>query len=91
MTSPILEIRGLKVHFTTDDGIVQAVDGIDLTIGRGETVGVIGESGCGKTVTAMAVLKLIAMPPGSLIWPLSAIMNSMLFARKRSRLSFKSR
>jgi peptide/nickel transport system ATP-binding protein len=66
MTSPILEIRGLKVHFTTDDGIVQAVDGIDLTIGRGETVGVIGESGCGKTVTAMAVLKLIAMPPGSL-------------------------
>jgi peptide/nickel transport system ATP-binding protein len=64
MTSPILEIRGLKVHFKTDDGIVQAVDGIDLTIGRGETVGVVGESGCGKTVTAMAVLKLIAMPPG---------------------------
>ncbi|MGA7325270.1 MAG: ABC transporter ATP-binding protein [Rhodomicrobium sp.] len=64
MTSPILDIRGLKVHFKTDDGIVQAVDGIDLTIGRGETVGVVGESGCGKTVTAMAVLKLIAMPPG---------------------------
>ena len=64
MTSPILEIRGLKVHFKTEDGVVQAVDGIDLAVGRGETVGLIGESGCGKTVTAMAVLKLIAMPPG---------------------------
>jgi peptide/nickel transport system ATP-binding protein len=64
VTSPILDIRGLKVHFKTDDGIVQAVDGVDLSIGRGETVGVVGESGCGKTVTALAVLKLIAMPPG---------------------------
>jgi peptide/nickel transport system ATP-binding protein len=64
MTSPILDIRGLKVHFNTDDGIVQAVDGVDLTIGRGETIGVAGESGCGKTVTAMAVLKLVPMPPG---------------------------
>lgn len=64
MTSPILDIRGLKVHFRTDDGIVQAVDGVNLTVGRGETVGVVGESGCGKTVTAMAILKLLAMPPG---------------------------
>src|SRR5204863_322957 len=62
--APLLDIRGLKTHFTTDDGIVQAVDGVDLTVGRGETVCVVGESGCGKTVTAMSVLKLIAMPPG---------------------------
>src|SRR6266702_3671281 len=60
----LLDIRGLKTHFATDDGIVQAVDGVDLTVGRGETVCVVGESGCGKTVTAMSVLKLIAMPPG---------------------------
>jgi peptide/nickel transport system ATP-binding protein len=60
----LLDIRGLKTHFATDDGIVQAVDGVDLTVGRGETVSVVGESGCGKTVTAMSVLKLIAMPPG---------------------------
>ena len=62
--APLLDIRGLKTHFATDDGIVQAVDGIDLTVGRGETVCVVGESGCGKTVTALSVLKLIAMPPG---------------------------
>src|ERR1700741_525960 len=60
----LLDIRGLKTHFTTDDGIVHAVDGVDLTVGRGETGCVVGESGCGKTVTALSVLKLIAMPPG---------------------------
>ena len=60
----LLDIRGLKTHFATDDGIVQAVDGVDLTVSRGETVCVVGESGCGKTVTALSVLKLIAMPPG---------------------------
>ncbi len=60
----LLEIRGLKTDFATDDGIVRAVDGIDLTIDRGETLGIVGESGCGKTVTALSALKLIAMPPG---------------------------
>jgi peptide/nickel transport system ATP-binding protein len=65
--SPLLEIRGLKTYFATDDGMVQAVDGVDLTIGRGETLGVVGESGCGKTVTALSVLKLIAMPPGQIV------------------------
>ncbi len=63
----LLEIRGLKTHFSTDDGMVQAVDGVDLTINRGETLGVVGESGSGKTVTAMSVLKLIAMPPGKIV------------------------
>src|SRR6266487_2824433 len=60
----LLEIRGLRTHFASDDGMVHAVDGVDLAIGRGETVCVVGESGCGKTVTALSVLKLIAMPPG---------------------------
>ena len=63
----LLEIRGLKTHFATDDGMVHAVDGVDLTIERGETVCVVGESGCGKTVTALSVLKLIAMPPGRIV------------------------
>src|SRR6188474_2336031 len=67
MAEPLLDIRGLKTHFTTDDGIVQAVDGVDIAIGRGETLGVVGESGCGKTVTALSVLKLIAMPPGKIV------------------------
>jgi peptide/nickel transport system ATP-binding protein len=60
----LLEIRGLKTDFATDDGIVRAVDGVDLSIDRGETLGIVGESGCGKTVTALSTLKLIAMPPG---------------------------
>src|SRR5271168_526210 len=73
MAERLLEIRGLKTQFKTDDGMVRAVDGVDLTIDRGETLGVVGESGCGKTVTAMTVLKLIQMPPGriadgSVLW-----------------------
>ncbi|HZP99835.1 MAG TPA: ABC transporter ATP-binding protein [Reyranella sp.] len=73
MAETLLEIRGLKTWFKTDDGMVRAVDGVDLHIDRGETVGVVGESGCGKTVTARSVLKLIDMPPGrfedgSILW-----------------------
>ena len=62
--APLLEIKGLKTHFSTDDGILQDVDGVDISINKGETLCVVGESGCGKTVTAMSILKLIAMPPG---------------------------
>ena len=64
---PMLEIKGLKTHFKTDDGWLHAVDGVDLTIDRGETLGVVGESGCGKSVTAMTVMKLVAMPPGRIV------------------------
>ena len=67
MPTHLLEIRGLKTHFATDDGWLHAVDGVDITVDAGETVAVVGESGCGKTVTAMTVLKLIAMPPGRIV------------------------
>jgi len=67
MSERLLDIRSLKTHFATDDGMVRAVEGVDLTIDRGETVGVVGESGCGKTVTAHSVLKLIPMPPGRIV------------------------
>ena len=60
----LLEIRGLKTQFATDSGTIHAVDGVDLAIDRGETLGVVGESGCGKSVTAMSIMKLIASPPG---------------------------
>jgi peptide/nickel transport system ATP-binding protein len=63
----LLEINGLKVHFRTDDGMVRAVDGVSLGVDPGETLSVVGESGCGKTVTAMTILKLIAMPPGRIV------------------------
>jgi len=64
---PLLDIRGLKTHFHTDDGWLHAVDGVDLRIDAAETVCVVGESGCGKSVTAKTVMKLIDMPPGRIV------------------------
>ena len=63
----LLEIQGLKTHFKTDDGWLHAVDGVDIAIDAGETVCVVGESGCGKSVTAKTVMKLIDMPPGKIV------------------------
>jgi peptide/nickel transport system ATP-binding protein len=63
----LLEIKGLKTHFKTDDGWLHAVDGVDLSLEAGETLGVVGESGCGKSVTAKTVMKLIDMPPGRIV------------------------
>ena len=63
----LLEIQGLKTHFKTDDGWLHAVDGVDLSVDRRETVCVVGESGCGKSVAAMTVLKLVPMPPGRIV------------------------
>jgi oligopeptide/dipeptide ABC transporter ATP-binding protein len=60
----LLEIKNLKTHFFTDAGVARAVDGMDLALSRGKTLGVIGESGCGKSVTALSVMQLIAAPPG---------------------------
>ena len=59
---PILEISDLRTYFFTRDGTVKAVDGVDLTVGPGEIVGLVGESGCGKSVTSMSVLRLVAEP-----------------------------
>ena len=67
MRERLLEIRGLKTYFATDEGWVHAVDGVDLAIDRGETLGVVGESGCGKSVTALSVMKLLAMPPARIV------------------------
>jgi len=64
---PILDIQGLKTHFKTDDGWLHAVDGVDIAIDAGQTVCVVGESGCGKSVTAKTVMKLIDMPPGKIV------------------------
>jgi oligopeptide transport system ATP-binding protein len=59
---PLLEIKGIKTHFFTQDGVVKAVDDVTFSIGHGQTVGVVGESGCGKSITSLSVMRLIERP-----------------------------
>ena len=63
-TGPVLKVEGLRIHFRSEFGVARAVDGVSFEVGRRETVCLVGESGCGKTVTALAVLGLIPRPPG---------------------------
>jgi peptide/nickel transport system ATP-binding protein len=67
MAERLLEVKNLKTYFFTDEGTVRAVDGVDLHIDKSETLGVVGESGCGKSVTALSVMKLIPQPPGKIV------------------------
>jgi peptide/nickel transport system ATP-binding protein len=59
---PLLEIRNLKTYFFAEEGIVKAVDGVDLTVNRGEVLGLVGESGCGKSVTSLSIIRLVEQP-----------------------------
>jgi len=63
---PLLDIRDLKTYFYTDDGIVRAVDGVSLSIAPQKTLGLVGESGCGKSITAFSTMRLIPSPPGKI-------------------------
>ncbi len=65
--SQILEVKGLKTHFETRNGTVRAVDGVDISINSGDTLGIVGESGCGKTVLALSIMRLIPDPPGRIV------------------------
>ncbi len=55
----LLQVNGLHTYFYTDEGVVRAVDGVDFFVRRGETLGLVGESGCGKSVTALSIMRLI--------------------------------
>jgi oligopeptide/dipeptide ABC transporter ATP-binding protein len=67
MSEKLVEIRNLQTHYFTEDGVVKAVDGVNLYIKRGETLGVVGESGCGKSVTSLSIMRLIPNPPGKIV------------------------
>ncbi len=64
--APLLEVRNLQTHFHTQDGVVKAVDGVSFSVDRGETLGIVGESGCGKSVTSLSIMRLIPSPPGKI-------------------------
>ena len=76
MSDPLLQVNGLEVHFPVygtgvrrrQVGSVKAVDGVDLTVARGETLGLVGESGCGKTTTGMSILRLVEPTGGSVVF-----------------------
>jgi peptide/nickel transport system ATP-binding protein len=63
----VLEVDNLQTHFFTEDGVVRAVDGVSYSVRSGETLGVVGESGCGKSVTALSVLRLVPTPPARIV------------------------
>ena len=67
MNEKVLEVKNLKTYFYTDEGEIPAVDGVDFSLERGETLAIVGESGCGKSVTSLSILRLIATPPGKIV------------------------
>jgi peptide/nickel transport system ATP-binding protein len=64
---PILEVNDLRTYFYTRDGVVRSVDGVSFSVSEGETLAIVGESGCGKSVTSLSILRLIASPPGKIV------------------------
>jgi peptide/nickel transport system ATP-binding protein len=64
---PILEVDDLRTYFYTRDGVVRSVDGVSFSVSEGETLAIVGESGCGKSVTSLSILRLIASPPGKIV------------------------
>ncbi|MEE8363627.1 MAG: ATP-binding cassette domain-containing protein, partial [Dehalococcoidia bacterium] len=66
-SAPLLQVRNLVTAFATEGGMVRVVDGVSLHVNEGETLGLVGESGCGKSVTALSLMRLIPNPPGRIL------------------------
>jgi oligopeptide/dipeptide ABC transporter ATP-binding protein len=81
MKEELLKVHGLKTYFYTRQGIVKAVDGVSFEIGKGETFGLVGESGCGKSVSALSVMRLVPDPPGKIV------SGDILFKGKNLRIT----
>ena len=62
-TTPILQIKNLGIHFDTFEGTAKVLDGVSLELHRGDTLGIVGETGCGKSITAKTILRLLPTPP----------------------------
>jgi oligopeptide/dipeptide ABC transporter ATP-binding protein len=62
----VLEVKGLKTYFYTDDGVAKSVDGVDFSLRKGQTLGIVGESGCGKSVTSLSIMRLVSEPAGKI-------------------------
>jgi len=67
LADTLLEVKDLRTYFRTEEGVVKAVDGISFELGRGKTLGIVGESGCGKSVTSLSIMRLIPNPPGKIV------------------------
>jgi peptide/nickel transport system ATP-binding protein len=64
---PLLEVEDLRTHFATDGGTARAVDGVSFHVNEGEVLGIVGESGCGKSVTSLSIMRLVPQPPGRIL------------------------
>jgi len=84
MKSPLLEVRDLSIHFFTEEGVVRAVENVSLEIYPSEILGLVGESGCGKSVTGLSLLRLIPIPPGQIV-------NGDIFFDGRSLLNLEEK
>ena len=82
---PLLEVKDLQTRFFTRDGVVRAVDGVSFQLEAGETLGIVGESGCGKSVTALSLMRLIPQPPGKITNGQSRFASTVFNARRSNR------
>ena len=67
MAEALLKVSGLQTHFFTEEGVVKAVDGVDFEVQRGQILGIVGESGCGKSITSLSIMRLVAAPAGRIV------------------------